>query len=152
MTSKRLPRINPSWFRVRPWTKHSQILMAGGWGLIATGIGYLYIIPGGPRWEALVVARKLMPIDAWALVWVLVGLLAIISSRWPPASEKWGYMVLTGHCSAWSAFHLVGLPFIDEWQSSFISVVVWGLLAFLWWAIGGLNNPPDSDGVSRHGD
>lgn len=131
------------WFEVRPWSRHSLVLLVAGWSCIAVGLGYHYVIPGGPRWLALVVARKLMPMDGWVIVWIAVGLLVILSARWPPMYEKWGYSVLTGLCTGWGAFHLLGMPFVEDWQSSFISVVVWSLLGFLWWAIAGLNNPPN---------
>lgn len=129
------------WIGIRPWTRHSLVLLVAGLAYIGIGSAYYYIIPGGPRWEALVVARHWMPLDIWASVFVLVGFMSIISSRWPPFADSWGYAVLTGLSSGWGAFYFAGVIFDDSPVSNLTGGFVWWLVAFMWWAISGLMNP-----------
>jgi hypothetical protein len=84
-----------------------------------------------------------MPVDAWGVVWVAVGLCALLSARWPPQSEKWGYTLLAGLSALWAAFYLLGALFMGAGGSNLTGALVWGLMAVLWWAISGLLNPED---------
>lgn len=129
------------WMGIRPWTRHSLVLLVAGLAYVCIGIAYHYIIPGGPRWEALVVARHWIPLDAWATVFVIVGIMSIISSRWPPFADSWGYAVLTGLSSGWGAFYFAGVIFENTPMSNLTAGFVWWLVAFMWWAISGLINP-----------
>ena len=108
---------------------------------IAIGISYLVSDPTESRVQALYYATKVMPYNNWGWVFVAAGLLSIISSRWPPVSETWGYFVLTGQGAAWTSFYLAGVVFHGTPYSNLSAALSWGLIAFLWWAISGLINP-----------
>lgn len=131
------------WKGFRPWKRHSLVLLVAGFVYIATGVTFLLSDPTYDRREALHFALELMPIQGWGVVFILAGLLAIISSKWPPVSETWGYSVLTGLSAGWSAFYLTGIMFSTAPNGNLTGVLAWGLLAFMWWAISGLVNPPD---------
>lgn len=127
--------------KLRPWKRHSLILMVAGFLYVL--IGALYIrSPATPaRNLTLKLILEVAPIQVWGSLFVLSGLLSMLSSRWPPASEKWGYVVLTGMSSGWSATYLLGVLFFGAPSGSWSQVVIWATLAFLWWAISGLANP-----------
>lgn len=134
---------------LRPWKRHSTILLVVG--ILYAFIGYQYIIapPNATREAALVVVLQFAPIQFWGAIFIVGGILASISSRWPPFAETWGYMLLTGLSAAWGSAYLVGLFF--KAPSAVISQgILWGILAFIWWAISGLLNP-DSTGVTKNG-
>lgn len=131
----------PATYRnLRPWKRHSLVLAVAGTVYVLVGISYMVSDPTPSRQSSLQLAISWMPLPAWGGVWILVGLLAILSSRWPPASETWGYTTMTGLAAGWSAFYLVGIALGAPMQG-ISGVLVWGLVAFMWWAISGLVNP-----------
>lgn len=139
------------WFTFRPWRRHSLVLMVGGCIYILIGISLLGIDELSARQAtAWTIGLKLMGIEQFALLHVLAGLLACVSSTWPDFSDKWGYSVLTGLASGWSAVYILGFLMADAPVGNIYAGLVWGLMAFLWWAISGLTNP-ERRMVSRHG-
>lgn len=113
-------------------------------GLVYIGIGVSFVMAGNSeaRNIALHYAFLLMPQQAWGCVFVAAGLTSVISSRWPPISETWGYIVLTSLSAGWAAFYAVGIIFYESPSTNFSGAMTWGLVAFMWWAISGLVNPP----------
>lgn len=136
------PELHP-WFDLRPWKRHSLVLMVAGLVFVLVGISYILTEPTPSRLAALSVARSWMSFEAWGCVFIFAGFLAILSSRWPPVSKTWGYMVLTGLSAGWSAFYAMGVIFKDSPPSNLSGTLSWGLIGFMWWAISGLLNPND---------
>lgn len=128
------------WRALRPWMRHSLVLAVAGTVYVLVGVSYIAAEANASRESALRLALDWMPLPAWGCIWILVGLLAILSSRWPPASETWGYTAMTGLAAGWASFYLLGIPLGSDAQN-FSGVLVWGLVAFMWWAISGLVNP-----------
>lgn len=129
------------WYGIRPWSTHSLVLALSGLAYICIGIATHFIVPYGPRWEALVVARHWMPLDFWAGLFVLVGAATILSARWPPTADKWGYMVLSGFSAGWGAFYAMGVIFENTPVSNLSGTALYWLIAFMWWAISRLLDP-----------
>lgn len=130
------------WRGIRPWKRHSLVLMVAGVIYILIGVTYAFGPPSPTRAIALQFAYHWMDPYGWGLIFIFAGFLAIISSRWPPVSETWGYSALTGLSAAWGSFYGVGILFGTSPMSNVSGVLSWGLLAFMWWAISGLLNPP----------
>lgn len=135
----------PEWLALRPWQRHSLVLTVAGIVYIAIGWVYLAVPLTLDRRDGLKLALEWSHghIRPWGVVWVIVGLLAIISTRWPPASKTWGYSVLSALAAMWSGFYLVAVTFLHVPHAGYSGALVWGLVAFLWWAISGLVNPDD---------
>lgn len=146
----RKARIKRHYFKLRPFKRHSLVLLVAGIVYVIQGFGLILTLPTSTRLEGLTVALLWFPLDFWGGVWIGVGLLATISSRWPPVFESWGYMVLTALASGWSATYLAGIVFFDTQMTNLSGVLGWGLVAFLWWAVSGLLNP-DKEAVVTHG-
>lgn len=125
---------------LRPWRRHSLVVLVAGCAYIGIGATYILTEPVASRSSSLALALNLMPMSAWGVVWIAVGTLAIISSRWPPASETWGYSTLSGLSAWWAACYALGVVMGAPSQSA-SNALLWGLVAFLWWAIAGLWNP-----------
>src|ERR1700743_667500 len=91
---------------LRPWTRHSMILLVAGF--LYSLIGYQYIIspPNKTRDDSLLVVLQIAPLQFWGATYLVAGILIMISSRWPPFSETWGYMLLSGLSAAWMATYL----------------------------------------------
>lgn len=136
-----MPVILHPWRNMRPWKRHSLVLLVAGTVYILIGLSYIITRPTLSRTRALYYAFEVLSAPGWGVVFMLAGVLSIISSRWPPISETWGYTVLTGLSAGWSAFYLGGIWFNDSPTANYSSVAVWFLIAFMWWAISGLVNP-----------
>jgi hypothetical protein len=115
--------------------------MVAGFLFILVGISYVYARPSVGREVALAALLRIAPLEFWGWTFVLVGLMSIVSARWPPFSESWGYMALTGLSSGWAATYLTGVIFFRAPWLNLTQVILWGCLGFLWWAISGLPNP-----------
>ena len=126
---------------LRPWRPHSAAVLVAGCVYIAIGVTYMASTPTESRTSSLALALAVMPLSGWGVVWIATGTLAVISSRWPPASEMWGYSVLSGLASLWAAFYVLGVLVMDAPIQSLTGGLMWGLIAFMWWIVAGLRNP-----------
>jgi len=144
--------MHPASYRwgLRPWKRHSLVLLVAGAVYVGMGVAYAATAATASRESALVLAINLMSLSSWGIVWIVVGALAVFSSRWPPASETWGYALLSALSTWWSTCYVYGVATGAENQS-ITGGLLWGLVAFLWWAIAGLMNP-DPDLVLLHED
>lgn len=129
----------------KPWSRHGVILVVAGITYIAIGTVFVFSIPSESQVEALYFAIHLMSLDWWGFGFIITGIVAITSSRWPNLPRSWGYTVLTGWSAAWSAFYFAGAALTDAKVVYFGTAVIWALLAFLWWAVSGLVSPPKED-------
>lgn len=137
------------WWGLRPWKRHSLILMVSGFLYAFVGFQYMVVPPSRGRQLALEVILQIAPLQFWGGVFLFAGVLAMISSRWPPLAETWGYMVLTGISAGWSATYLTGMIFFKSPATNSTQVFLWGLLAFMWWGISGLVNPDHTSVASN---
>lgn len=135
--------LSENWRGVRPFLRHSLVLVVAGIAYMILGMSYVLARPTPSRTSALYYAFNLFPIHVWGWLFVLAGALSIISSRWPPFSTTWGYMVLTGLSATWAGFYAMGVIFRVSPLTNISAVCLWGLIAFMWWAISGLVNPPE---------
>jgi hypothetical protein len=136
-----LEPMGPRWKAMRPFRTHSAVLIVAGIVYIAIGFTYLTAEPNPTRVAALKYALNWLDYQHWGYVFMFVGGLAILSSRWPPVSETWGYMVLTGQSSAWALFYGAGVVFGGTNHANLTGLLLWGLIGFMWWAISRLANP-----------
>lgn len=139
--SEKLTFIKENFWGVRPFKRHSLVLMVAGGFYMCIGLTYIWTESTTSREIALQVAFNWFPIEFWGSIFMLAGLLSFVSSRWPPVTETWGYMVLAGLSAGWSATYAAGVIFEDSPVSNLAGALNWGLLAFLWWAISGLVSP-----------
>lgn len=122
----------------KPWTKHSGILVVTGFVYIVIGVRLYHSVSSENLKAALYYAINLMPIDGWGIGFIVVGTIAVVSSRWPNVPASWGYVLLTGWSAAWSSFFFAGAMLTETRIIYFSTAAVWALLAYLWWAISGL--------------
>ena len=134
------------WLKLKPWKRHSLVLMVAGLAYIFIGFSYIYAEPSPQREVALHYALTWFSLTAWGWWFVITGLVTVISSRWPPVSRTWGYTLLTGISVAWGLFYLAGIVFWDSPITNISGAIVWSVFGFLWWAISGLIDPVDRYG------
>lgn len=134
------------WRSLKPWKRHSLVLMVAGIAYVFIGLSYIYAEPNPSREVALHYALNWFSLDAWGWWFVTTGVVTIISSRWPPVSRTWGYMLLTGLATAWGLVYLAGILLWDSPITNISGAILWGVFGFLWWAISGLVDPTDQHG------
>lgn len=129
------------WGLRKQWKRHDVILCVGG--LLYALVGFYYIASRNAqsRFLSLEILLRVAPMTFWGGCFIFAGVLAIISSRWPPFAETWGYVVFTSISAGWAAAYLMSMLFGDAPSTNWISTIVWGLFAFIWWAVSGLLNP-----------
>lgn len=131
-------------FAIRPWSRHSGILLVIGFGHIAIGASHLYLETESPRSQMLAIALNVAPASFWALLFMIIGLFIVLSSLWPKGYDKWGYSVATGLSVGWGAVYIVGAFFQEEYYGANVAMgLSYTLLGFLYWGISGLVNPAD---------
>lgn len=127
---------------LRPWQQHSQVLAVAGFVYLVYGV-----IGVGPSWDSprdrTLTLATYIPAWIWMLVWVVVGLLALVSTRWPPSSKTWGYTALAGLAACWSVIYATSTLLGADLARNFGGMLVWALVSYLWYAISGLVNPDD---------
>lgn len=128
------------WGLRKGWKRHDVILCVGGFLYILVGIYYASSSSVG-RGSSLGILLQVAPMTFWGGVFMFSGLLAIVSSRWPRFAETWGYVVLTSNSAGWAGAYLMGMIFAGAPNTNVISTLVWGMFAFIWWAVSGLLNP-----------
>lgn len=136
---------NGEWLRLRPWRRHSTVLMVAGLVYLGIGIAYITLPLTDSRQSTFELPLYIADwvgagIDLWGAAFVVIGLLVVLSARWPPASETWGYTALTLWSTLWACFYIGGIP-LGAPSGNVTAWLVWLLIAFLWWAISGLLNP-----------
>lgn len=128
---------------LRPWRRHSMVLAFAGVVYILYGVNLILVAPSASRLRGLELATEVVDLPGWGAVWVLVGLLALASTRWPPTSETWGYTAMSGLAALWSAVYALGMVFLGSPSAGVAGCLVWALVSFMWWGISGLRNPDD---------
>ena len=138
-SGKRFRKVD--YWGIRKFKRHSLVLTVAGLVYMLVGITYIWAVPTQNRKIALAIAFEWFPIEFWGSVFIFVGLMAVISSRWPPISETWGYLPLTGLSAGWAATYAAGVIFDDSPIANLTGTLNWGLLAFVWWSISGFVSP-----------
>lgn len=129
------------WGLRREWKRHDVILCVGGLLYMLVGVYYIATRNASSRNASLEILLRVAPMTVWGSMFIFAGVLSIISSRWPPFAETWGYVVLTSVSAGWATAYLMGMLFANGPITNIISTIVWGLFGFVWWAVSGLLNP-----------
>lgn len=128
------------WLALRPWRRHGLVLAVAGAVYVFIGWTYVMAPADSSRESSLRVPLEIAPLSLWGIAWLSVGLLGVLSSRWPPASEKWGYTLMSALAALWACFYVAGI-ILGGSPQALSGALVWALVAFLWWAVSGLDNP-----------
>lgn len=129
-------------YGLRPWQVHSEILAVAGIAFVVRGLMYVRVTPDAQQLELLQVPLAFAPMPAWGVLFILVGVLALVSTRWPPVSKTWGYAALAGLSAGWATCYLMALFLGAPW-TALGGAILWALIAYIWWRVASLVNPDD---------
>ena len=130
------------WAEFHPWKRHGLILLASGSYFIV--FGFNLFLSGDElerREEIIVSALRIMPTRGWAWLFIFLGAVIIIVSRFKCFRPSWGYMILVGHGSAWTAVYFVGYVFDGAPIANLNYGLIWMIFSFKWYLVSGLVNP-----------
>lgn len=130
--------------------KRHRIGTGGPWGtgllllgvaVLAQGVGY------GLRSEDSIppaIDRLMLPIQAWAVLWVAAGLWCVLQALTPPQkhTDVWPVVGITCLWAAAYAVHWFILGCDGDWTSDWSTAVGWGGLACLIISWARCVNPP----------
>lgn len=133
--------LSPKWWGLRPWKRHSTALLVVGILHIFMGFQYITVPTTEARERALLVVLQFAPIQFWGSVFIFAGSLALLSTKWPPLAETWGYVVVTALSTGWAATYLTGIWFFHSPKSNYSQVFLWGVLGIMWMVFSGFPNP-----------
>ncbi|AKN76182.1 hypothetical protein D881_02065 [Corynebacterium ulcerans NCTC 12077] len=139
MPIERLPmKVQPAAYRVRAFLMtDSTAIIILGIGILARGLSYLPIVLGPPPSKGAHPAEGLLPIEAWGLVWVIVGILCLLA-----AFTKQQVLDVLALCAGVALNCLWGFSFIQGaiiagqgsrlWVSS---IGYFSIVALVMWAV-----------------
>ena len=125
-------------FAVRPWTRHSSILVVASVVYILVGVNYINVDVNPTNNRNFGAAVAVFPLYIWGFMFVVVGASSIFSVFWPPVRKNWGYIALTGISALWAGVYAVTYITLDGPLLTMSSSILWALMAFFWWAVSGL--------------
>jgi uncharacterized membrane protein len=89
--------------------KRGEVLVLLGFIFILTGFGFVKHPELNPAAKAqLHTALQIAPIQFWGVMFIISGLVAMISSRWPPGQSVWGYGTLAIVSIWWTSMYVTG--------------------------------------------
>jgi hypothetical protein len=90
-----------------PVGRRGTVLLAMGAGFVVTGVR-LWGPQTTSNLEAFGPFVQLLPVGAWGAVFVVAGLVAVVSAWAPPGRDAPGFAALTGLAWGWGVSNLVG--------------------------------------------
>jgi hypothetical protein len=111
------------------------------YGAVWALYGYAQVASPPPDRRGLQPLIELAPLAAWGWLWMVAGVLAMVSA-WLPTGRDW---------AAFPALQLVVLPWMGcylvtwlmgDYPRGWIAAAVWGLISVPVWVVAGWPEPP----------
>lgn len=132
-----------AWTHLRPFEKASRVLVLAGIIYVVIGWQYLGHVHAD-RLRGLQVALWFAGghVKLWGWVWIIVGLSAMLSARWPYFSARWGYTALSGLAAVWFLQYLTGWIILGL-PAPIVAAATcsWALIAMFWVVVADAVNP-----------
>lgn len=111
------------------------------YGIVWSIIGYGQITSPAPDLRGLRLLLQMMSLDAWGWLWVISGLIAIVSA-WLPQGKDWpGFLALPLMVLPWAVSYLLSW-IIGDFPRGWVATVVWGAIAAPVLVVAGWREPP----------
>jgi len=106
--------------------RRGAILLSYGsvWGLY----GYGQLISPQPDQRGLTLALQMLPLDAWACLFIAAGLVAFVAA-WVPQGVDWfGFVALVLIVLPWMTSYLASWA-LGDFPRGWVAAAVWGVIA-----------------------
>ncbi len=116
----------------RPWpgTLRGLILWQFGWAfIILGGINYLATTIPEPNRTYLSFALDFAPARLYGWIFIVAGVLAIVSAYCHFDRDRWGYLLTSVLAGSWATVYVCGWLFYDASPRSIGAGVIWFLFA-----------------------
>lgn len=121
-------------------------------GLVLSTLGVLWVLIGVSGLTVGLSPLSVLTIDYMldelfflntvtvSAAWIATGIMGIITSRWPPYQDSWGFFFLAPMPMFWALLHLVGAIFHGPILGVLVTVV-YAVMCVLLWGISKLEDP-----------
>lgn len=111
-------------------------------GTIATLYGYGQLVAPASDRRGLCLLLKLMPLEAWAGLWVVAGLAALVCA-WLPQGRDWpGYLAVWAVTAPWSMAYLMAWWPLGEYPRGWVAALIFGAFGSVCLVAIGWDEPP----------
>ena len=126
--------------------RRGAILLSYGsvWGLY----GYGQLISPQPDQRGLTLALQMLPLDAWACLFIAAGLVAFVAA-WVPQGVDWfGFVALVLIVLPWMTSYLASW-ILGDFPRGWVAAAVWAVIAVPVLVVAGWREPPRMKRVSK---
>lgn len=111
-------------------------------GTIATLYGYGQLVAPAADLRGLCLLLKLMPLQAWAGLWIAAGLGALACAWLPPRWDWPGFLGVWAITAPWSMAYLVAWWPLGEYPRGWVAALIFGAFGFVCLVAIGWDEPP----------
>lgn len=111
-------------------------------GVIATLYGYGQIVEPLRDRRGLCLLLKMMPLTAWAAVWIIAGLTALVCAWLPPRRDWPGFLAVWAITATWSMAYLVSWWPLGEYDRGWVASLIFGAFGTVCLVAIGWDEPP----------
>jgi len=126
--------------------RRGAILLSYGsvWALY----GYGQLISPQPDQRGLTLALQMLPLDAWACLFIAAGLVAVVAA-WVPQGVDWfGFVALVLIVLPWMTSYLASW-ILGDFPRGWVAAAVWAVIAVPVLVVAGWREPPRMKRVSK---
>jgi hypothetical protein len=111
------------------------------YGLVWILYGYGQLISPQPDQRGLRLSLRLMPLDAWAWLWIAAGVLAVVCAWAPPGRDAAAFVGLVLIVVPWTASYLVTW-LLGEYPRGWVAAAIWTVITVPVMVVAGWPEPP----------
>lgn len=112
--------------------RRGEVLIILGIGKVVWGIGYIF--ESGPAERGLEMLTSIGPLQSWAWLWIVAGVITGSSAFLPAGRDKWGFVAAQAPPTVWATAYVVsflsgvysrGLFLFIFYATHHVALIVW---------------------------
>ncbi|MFJ8110412.1 hypothetical protein [Streptomyces sp. NPDC096132] len=111
-------------------------------GIISTLYGYGQLVEPLRDRRGLCLLLKLMPLEAWAGLWIAAGLTALVCAWLPPRRDWPGFLAVWVITATWAMAYLVSWWPLHEYDRGWVGSLIFGAFGAVCLVAIGWDEPP----------
>jgi hypothetical protein len=114
----------------------------GGYGTVWLLYGYGQLVQPPPDQRGLSLLLAAMPLAAWAWLWMMAGLVAIVCAFLPQGLDVAGFVALVVIVLPWMLGYLASWWPLAMFPRGWIAALIWGAITMPVIVVAGWSEPP----------